>query len=216
MTSEFHKMGNEKMVNTSILKAVCTCLLILISFSTNAAFIVDTGPGSTTGGGSALNGSQWLAGRFSVTNAQTVTSVEGWFGEVMEGTITAAIYTDNGSGVPITELFSSQFILDNPSQDPIVNAWDGAFDLRWLLNPGTYWLSFEVRADDTAIGWITIDRGSRTPGYASNSNSGDGWFPLSDTDALNIRVDAVPVPPAVWLFGSGLIGLIGMARQKKA
>ena len=26
----------------------------------------------------------------------------------------------------------------------------------------------------------------------------------------------VPIPPAVWLFGSGLIGLIGMARRKKA
>jgi len=26
----------------------------------------------------------------------------------------------------------------------------------------------------------------------------------------------VPVPPAVWLFGSGLIGLVGIARRKKA
>ena len=26
----------------------------------------------------------------------------------------------------------------------------------------------------------------------------------------------VPVPPAVWLFGSGLIGLIGIARRKKS
>lgn len=28
-------------------------------------------------------------------------------------------------------------------------------------------------------------------------------------------VGAVPVPAAVWLFGSGLIGLIGLARRKK-
>ena len=26
----------------------------------------------------------------------------------------------------------------------------------------------------------------------------------------------VPIPPAVWLFGSGLLGLIGIARRKKA
>ncbi|MBT8438954.1 MAG: VPLPA-CTERM sorting domain-containing protein [Gammaproteobacteria bacterium] len=26
----------------------------------------------------------------------------------------------------------------------------------------------------------------------------------------------VPIPPAVWLFGSGLIGLIGIARRKKS
>jgi hypothetical protein len=29
-----------------------------------------------------------------------------------------------------------------------------------------------------------------------------------------VRVSAVPVPAAVWLFGSGLLGLIGLARRK--
>ncbi len=31
-----------------------------------------------------------------------------------------------------------------------------------------------------------------------------------------ITVSAVPVPAAVWLFGSGLIGLVGIARRKTA
>lgn len=30
-----------------------------------------------------------------------------------------------------------------------------------------------------------------------------------------VRVSAVPIPGAVWLFGSGLLGLIGMARRRK-
>jgi hypothetical protein len=29
-------------------------------------------------------------------------------------------------------------------------------------------------------------------------------------------VSPVPIPAAVWLFGSGLLGLIGIARRKKA
>ena len=29
-------------------------------------------------------------------------------------------------------------------------------------------------------------------------------------------IGAVPIPAATWLFGSGLIGLIGVARRKKA
>ena len=35
---------------------------------------------------------------------------------------------------------------------------------------------------------------------------------------FNIRpeVSAVPVPAAAWLFGSGLIGLVGLARRKQA
>ena len=43
----------------------------------------------------------------------------------------------------------------------------------------------------------------------------------TDTEFLGaghalVRVNAVPVPAAVWLFGSGLIGLIGFTRRKKA
>ena len=32
----------------------------------------------------------------------------------------------------------------------------------------------------------------------------------------SFTVSAVPVPAAVWLFGSGLLGLVGIARRKKA
>ena len=35
-------------------------------------------------------------------------------------------------------------------------------------------------------------------------------------DKFTVGVSAVPVPAAVWLFGSGLIGLLGIARKKKA
>ena len=48
----------------------------------------------------------------------------------------------------------------------------------------------------------------------------DQWqFPDDDNhDDMMIRVDfnPVPVPAALWLFGSGLLGLVGVARQKKA
>ena len=35
-------------------------------------------------------------------------------------------------------------------------------------------------------------------------------------DDASLTVTAVPVPAAVWLFGSGLLGLVGIARRKKA
>lgn len=31
-----------------------------------------------------------------------------------------------------------------------------------------------------------------------------------------VRLSAVPIPAAVWLFDSGLVGLSGLARRKKA
>ena len=39
---------------------------------------------------------------------------------------------------------------------------------------------------------------------------------FSDLAIDNVTVSAVPVPAAVWLFGSGLVGLVGIARRKKA
>jgi hypothetical protein len=44
--------------------------------------------------------------------------------------------------------------------------------------------------------------------------------PLAPTNGSifidDLMVSAVPIPPALWLFGSGLLGLIGIARRKKA
>lgn len=39
-------------------------------------------------------------------------------------------------------------------------------------------------------------------------------FLLSSNGTLSYGVSAVPVPAAVWLFGSGLVGMIGVARRK--
>jgi len=103
--------------------------------------------------------------------------------------------------------------------------------------------AFEV---DTGVGGLTslnkgVDVGStffftggpltqNSPVYtASNSFTGDLAY-----DLMTVKVDfslspnstvgisgfvqqvVVPIPPAVWLFGSGLMGLVGIARRKKA
>jgi hypothetical protein len=40
--------------------------------------------------------------------------------------------------------------------------------------------------------------------------------PRDVTGLDNIQLSSVPIPATVWLFGSGLLGLVGMARRKKA
>ena len=39
---------------------------------------------------------------------------------------------------------------------------------------------------------------------------------LSGVGVSAIEIQTIPIPAAIWLFGSGLIGLIGIARRKKA
>ena len=46
-----------------------------------------------------------------------------------------------------------------------------------------------------------------------NNNFG-GFAELRYSELWDISITAVPVPAAVWLFGSGLAGLIGVARRK--
>lgn len=52
-----------------------------------------------------------------------------------------------------------------------------------------------------------------------NSQNTASWTLNTDgtlTYSLAPAVSAVPVPAAVWLFGSGLLGLVGIARRKRA
>ena len=55
---------------------------------------------------------------------------------------------------------------------------------------------------------ITFDAHSVTVNFASTA-----WATGS---SASIVLETVPIPAAVWLFGSGIIGLIGLARRKKA
>lgn len=57
-----------------------------------------------------------------------------------------------------------------------------------------------------------------TPVIVSNCSTGFiGGDPFDTTSVIvSVTPSAVPVPAAVWLFGSGLLGLIGVARRKKA
>ena len=54
-------------------------------------------------------------------------------------------------------------------------------------------------------------------------NVGAAWTAFDGTpytEKFNITLNGtaatvIPVPAAVWLFGSGLLGLVGVARRKK-
>jgi hypothetical protein len=47
------------------------------------------------------------------------------------------------------------------------------------------------------------------------ASSDDSWGTLQ-FDSFSVTAASVPIPAAFYLFGSGLLGLVGMARCKKA
>lgn len=78
--------------------------------------------------------------------------------------------------------------------------------------------------DGHTIGTISFDAlapGSTSVAMATSSLHGDyedSSYNLVNASYNNASVDisAVPVPAAVWLFGSGLVGLAGIARRRSA
>jgi len=74
-------------------------------------------------------------------------------------------------------------------------------------------------ADPLAFGFVnlpgtTVFSGMRLIADFDNLKLYD--FNWNDNDRPTVGAGVVPVPAAVWLFGSGLLGLIGIARRKRA
>ena len=72
-----------------------------------------------------------------------------------------------------------------------------------------YWSATEA-ATDPDLAW-GFSMGIGVQGFDGKIYSNYAWA-VHDGD---VAVSAVPVPAAVWLFGSGLLGLVSFARKKK-
>jgi hypothetical protein len=98
----------------------------------------------------------------------------------------------------------------------ITNAILGSATPTISLVEGSQNLMFSFLATDVT-GVINAPAGSFDPNAIGEYNFGisvsqAGW----GVENVRMDVQVVPVPAAVWLFGSGLIGLVGVARRKKS
>jgi hypothetical protein len=58
---------------------------------------------------------------------------------------------------------------------------------------------------------ISLDQSWTTTGFAVTSDR-----LTTDLSPAALAVSSIPLPPPIWLLGSGLLGLIGISRRKKA
>ena len=92
----------------------------------------------------------------------------------------------------------------------VIDASGGAFDFWTTSGPLTYNMPGTAGADYALYtGLVPFDLGGGIFGIRLTNFDGA---------VTGVQLDGavVPVPAAVWLFGSGLLGLIGIARRKKA
>ncbi len=77
---------------------------------------------------------------------------------------------------------------------------------NFQYNP--YWLATEYTPNTLNAWYMHMEFG-----WQRNYDKNNGMYAWAVQSG---DVSAVPVPAAVWLFGSGLLGLIGVARRKSA
>lgn len=228
------------MVFKSIIGATCTCLAV-VSFNANANLIRNASfedvPNASTGQG--IMPSEWVVanvtpdtysndgsygllpsafGNFTgVTAFDGIRWVAGWslagqerFGQALSvNLITDVDYTMSGF---LHQALRSD--LNNP----------GGYEIYLTDTSSTtpvsgIYLGFLGETSSTAEGWQQYSFSFTATAEMSNL-SFLMFAPISNISAYpgldSVSLSAVPVPAAVWLFGSGLIGLVGFARRNNA
>lgn len=228
-------MDKQKTLST-IGAVICSVMMPLQA--TQAAVVFNNGAPSIQSNSSDLEGTSIRAEDFSFASDTTIRSVN-WSGVYYSNDtptapddFTIRIFSENGGlPDPVGEVGLSPFSIGNAVNR--VDSGDTAFgrtvyDYSANIGPTTltagvtYWISiFNNTSLDTDDNWnwsLTssgVIAGSASA-FTTNTNNWQGAatemsFSLSDT-----QVSAVPVPAAVWLMGSALVGLIGFRRKQSA
>lgn len=142
-----------------------------------------------------------------------------------------------GTNIPPQDFFSVNFYQDTgfgSPQDTAFASYSGLSSTRVLTNyltgPGGSVFEYELALPQALFlqgattYYISVDTG---PWYWSGAGPGYFWYRSTSSGPwinsapgnphdLAFELTSVPIPPALYLFGSGLLGLIGVARRRAA
>jgi hypothetical protein len=198
-------------------------LAMALSQQAVADVIVDTGTPSGSGYSPlTLDGGDWLAAEFTTSQTWNIGSLEGYI-------------TDNGDSTQIGNTFTISVYDNNSSTNtPMLNSeeyygqatftgngWNGLTGITGLqLAAGSYWVAFEIGSNgnsDTFQGGMAVSTASplTTAWYDGISSSG---YQLQSGAGYDIGVQiasAVPLPPSLLMFASGILAFGGFGFRKR-
>jgi hypothetical protein len=114
-----------------------------------------------------------------------------------------------GSGYQIDSLFVTT---SNVSGPDAFSASFGAYTSSFATVAADYFLPLGSTTSNLVL--TAIGPGEYSLSMFGQTANAEGAYSLDYTIQMN--VSAIPVPAAAWLFGSGLVGLIGISRRRKA
>jgi hypothetical protein len=183
----------------------------------HASLVLDTGtptiPSTTLA--SILDGTDFVAAEFNLNTDSTINSIAAYVTGGLLGaagdTFTVALYSgaDFGSR-SASPVFTTQATYT-------ADGWTSVSGGGLVESAGTYWVALEVGAADSTSGLQlpqTASGDGTAPAMAFAYNSGGGYTTVGAAP-FGVQLDAtsVPLPPGLWLLGSGLVGLV-LSRRK--
>lgn len=169
---------------------------------------------------------------FSLTTGDTISfDLGGTNSDPFDFDISLAHTTTNGSSTPLAFTTVVNSGTGTGQGNSIIGDYDLSFtvDTDFVFSGGGLIIDFAPRGsflsnDSTTFEQILVNSNADdTSGffvsrysYASTAGNslGDGSFATAQMANFQIET-VVPVPAAVWLFGSGFLGLIGVAKRKR-
>jgi hypothetical protein len=216
------------MIISTYIRSILVGLLISgVMRESRAGLIIDTGPGEDSGGGVSLYtfsdnmGFAWLAGQFTISSALTLTAAQGWIANPTEAPWPVDLsLTKNTGGLPGQKLFTETFAV------PVANTanWFGVADVRWQLNPGTYWITFAPQerpvSQTMAMPWFSPMPLDKTAVW--NPLNTESWEDQGINVGMRVYGQShdtpfTPVPePAFYGLGAGaLSGVLALRNLRR-
>lgn len=185
--------------------------------------------GVTTGSGPALTGDwgfyAYPHGSYDINNTACAdpVSIPGVCGDGFLGSADSGVFYGVGGWIETNTPFAKlgMFIgaYNQENYDPSTDAFSNEVDFGETCD------SNDENCSDNAIigtqhkffGVIDSDGFSQFEYREMEGTNGDQKLIFADDFySAGSEISAIPVPPAAWLFGSGLLGLVGMTRRKKS
>jgi hypothetical protein len=181
----------------------------------SASTLLDTG--TPTGSSSVLlNTSDWYAAEFSATAGETVTELEAYLTQgvgAVGDTFTWDIYSASGTFLGANRegnIFTTTGTFAG-------NGWNST-SIDWTpTTSGLYWVALQVSSTTQTRGLDLPTETSTTTGTVPATEfafAGTNGRYAETSTGVGLEVSTVPVPAAIWLLGSGLMGLGVLGRRR--
>lgn len=209
-------------------KALAAAAFVAFTATQAQAFdVVNTQvPSGSLFGSNTLDGSNWLAEKFSVASTTQIDSILAYVlsndsANDIGKTFTVALYANSASNLPALDWSADQQgQLFQAMATYTGDGWNGLSNLNWTIGAGSYWLALEQSGDASNAGSLQLPTGALPAAQAVAFYSGGqnyGADTISDSFGLHITgiTPSVPEPSSLALV-LGSLGVLAFVTRRRS